>query len=512
MLILGSPQPWHQNGLKKAFIAICGFWRANSTPSPHTSQVTVSSVGLVRQPAVDLTGTTGRNGGINFPQSIVGASAVDGEDAWWTGRPVSQASGCKVEWTGYAQNNILTPYHLGEPTCMGSSAWEPLCTGVIGSLAEAVSSGLGLNNTRERRTDLQSKLQSLKATLVSAELIIGPKEAIELKSGRKQEPATRRRLTPSLSTYPWCQAFGVGEGSVAGQDSTTLGRQLAVALRADGAASLSSLDELVRHARATMFQVSFNQFDAAWKASNAIGVLAALEAYKAVVKETLIVAFNDALLASTTYPDSILLLEVCAGRSQQVKYLHTVWEQLTGKAPGDESRDADRDLKCLMGATKCLFDGARASTSVATTMRSAFEETGNMFSVAGVVAGNSGGPLVVTAPVQGAAAAASPPAISGGAGGAAAAAASPQQKRSRTRGITFQVHMPASSDVIGTSSGSLDQDSHVGHAGSQGTRPASARSPTERQARPCQDGTRKGTRCLQNGTGTNPKGLLTGRG
>ena len=62
------------------------------------------------------------------------------------------------------------------------------------------------------------------------------------------------------------------------------------------------------------------------------------------------------------------------------------------------------------------------------------------------------------------------------------------------------------------SSGSRDQDSHVGHAISQGTRPASARSPTEKQARPCQDGTRQGTRCLQNGTGTNPKGLLTRRG
>jgi hypothetical protein len=191
---------------------------------------------------------------------------------------------------------------------------------------------------------------------------------------------------------------------------------------------------VVRHTRATKFQVSFNQFDAALKTSNAIGVLAALEVYKAVVKETLIVAFNDALLVSTTHPDSILLLEVCAGRSQQVKYLHTVWEQLTGKTPGDESGDADRDLKCLMGATKRLFDGARASTSIATTMRSAFEETGNMFSVAGVVAGNSGGALVVPAPVQGAAAVASPPATSGGAGGAAAAAASPQQKRSRTPG------------------------------------------------------------------------------
>jgi hypothetical protein len=240
--------------------------------------------------------------------------------------------------------------------------------------------------------------------------------------------------------------------------------------------------------------------------------LAALEAYKAVVKETLIVAFNDALLASTTYPDSILLLEVCAGRSQQVKYLHTVWEQLTGKAPGDESRDADRDLKCLMGATKCLFDGARASTSVATTMRSAFEETGNMFSVAGVVAGNSVGPLVAPASVQGAAAAASPPAISGGAGGAAAAAASPQQKRSKTRGSPSKCTCQRPAMSLAPSSGSLDQDSHVGHAGSQGTRPASARSPTEKQARPCKDGTRKGTRCLQNGTGTNPKGLLTRHG
>jgi hypothetical protein len=118
---------------------------------------------------------------------------------------------------------------------------------------------------------MQSKLQSLKATLVLAELIIGPKEVIELKSGRKQEPATRRRLTPSLSTNPWCQAFGVGEGSVAGQDSTTLGRQLAVALRAYGAASLSSLDELVRREQAAQNEVveeerRTNEWARAWSA------------------------------------------------------------------------------------------------------------------------------------------------------------------------------------------------------------------------------------------------------
>jgi len=49
-------------------------------------------------------------------------------------------------------------YHLGDPSCMGSSAWEPICTGVHGALVADVSSGVGVNFTQERRAELQAKL------------------------------------------------------------------------------------------------------------------------------------------------------------------------------------------------------------------------------------------------------------------------------------------------------------------------------------------------------------------
>jgi hypothetical protein len=79
----------------------------------------------------------------------------------------------------------------------------------------------------------------------SADLLISGMEAAELKAGHATESETRRRMTPSLSTYPWCQSFGVCDCVVAGYDATAFGRQLAVALRSVGAASVSDLDKVV---------------------------------------------------------------------------------------------------------------------------------------------------------------------------------------------------------------------------------------------------------------------------
>ena len=94
----------------------------------------------------------------------------------------------------------------------------------------------------------------------------------------------------------------------------------------------SDMDEVIRQSRASKFRAIFDQFDGAWVEPNALGVFSALEAYKTAVGETLAASCNDALSAAATYPDSILLREVCAGRWQQLKLLPTVWDQLSGKS------------------------------------------------------------------------------------------------------------------------------------------------------------------------------------
>jgi hypothetical protein len=136
-------------------------------------------------------------------------------------------------------------------------------------------------------------------------------------------------------------------------------------------------------------------------------VVAALELLKLAVKDTQTVAFSDAPVH------------------------HDVWEQLIAKSQFGVATGAHTAMRTvissMMGATKCLLDGVRASTSIATTMLSASEKTGSMFSVA-IAVGNSGGAPVVQAPVQDAAAGAAPPVTSGGAGSLAAGATPPQQK------------------------------------------------------------------------------------
>ena len=438
-------------------IAVCKSWReATAQPVPMVQANVPPPI-----PGTQLRGqslaTTTLAGGIVLPQRVAGDVAIGGDDAWWIDTSISVSSGSKVELSGFAQNNILSPYHLGDASCMGSSAWEPVCTGVHGALAAAVASGVGSNDTKERQADLKAKILSLKVTTQLADLLLSGKEAAELKVGRKTESATRRRITPSLSTYPWCQSFGVGEGMVTGYDAASLGRQLAVALRADGSASVSDLDEIVRNTRASKFRAIFDHFDVAWTSENAVGVLSALEEYKIAVRDTLAVSFNDALNAATTYPDSILLREVCAGRGQQFKLLHTVWDQLSGKSVfgssvGATSAQTERQLQFTMGGAKCLFDGARTSTSVAATMQATYEAAGSMFS--------SPSGAAVAGRVHGAA----PIATSGGsgggsttvsvAGGGSASTPAPQStKTKRTRGVVIQVHMPVSADIIGTKIG-----------------------------------------------------------
>ena len=200
---------------RAACIAICSSWRGISiglhvVSGQQQGQTPVQSQGQMQAPpnpviVSPLVGVAHVRGTIVLPQRILAEAVIGGEDVWWVESAGGASSGSKVEWTGNAQNNVLTPFHLGDQAIMGSSVWEPLTTGVFGALRNALVSGVGKDDTPLRRTELQAILLAAKCTFVDAELLIDPSEATALKACRKQESATRRRLAPSLASYPWLQ-------------------------------------------------------------------------------------------------------------------------------------------------------------------------------------------------------------------------------------------------------------------------------------------------------------------
>ena len=440
---------------RTACIAICSAWRGISTgqlaarssfqqqAQPQSPSLVGVTVGNPATNAAPIRRT------VTLPQRILAEAVIGGEDAWWVEAVAGGAGGSKVEWSGHAQNNVLTPFHLGDPTVMGSSVWEPIATGRLGALKDAVASGVGSNDTPSRREDLQAILMAAKCTFVDAELLIGSTEATALKAGRKQETATRRLLAPSLSSYPWLQTLGVMESTKAGSDSLIMGRQIAVALRSEGVVSLNEIQGMVRQVRADKFQAIYAQFDAGWTALNPVVVISAMDAFKVLVKDRITVAFNAACTSASTFPDSLELREICAGRHQQLIQLPALWDQLSGKLQTSEASGGasdDSDLAFRMGWIKSLFDGARASTSIAASMRATFVEIGGGFSstpVASSAGSSSGGQPA------GSGGAAGTGTRSAGAPAAAGSTGGTPRSKGTPRGMKVGVHLPASIDVVG---------------------------------------------------------------
>jgi hypothetical protein len=305
--------------------------------------------------------------------------------------------------------------------------------------------------------DLQAILLATSATVVDADLIIDAVEAAALKAARKQEPDRRRKATATLASYPWLQAFGGVANLKGSADSLTMGKQLAVALRADGAESLGEIQDWVRQVRAAKFQSVFALFDTAWAALNAVAVVAALEAFKELVKDTLTLSYNEALAACRTFPASIQLREVCAGRQQQLKQLPTIWDQLSVKtrsiACGAAGSDPDSDLAWKMGWIHLLFDGARTSTSVVASIRTIAEEKGGGFK-AGFSGGIRSAPGATVTPGPGSGGS-STPAVGAGGGpvtrtaGAGGIGAPKVVAPAKSAVVMVGVHYPISKDVIG---------------------------------------------------------------
>ena len=140
-----------------------------------------------------------------------------------------------------------------------------------------------------------------------------------------------------------------------------------------------------------------------------------------------------------------------------MKLLPTVWEQLSGKSVfggslGGAGANSDRQLQFAMGAAKCLFDGASASTSVAATLQATYEAAGSVFSVPSGVVVVSSGPAVAPTYAGGMSGGGSPTVSAAGGGSTPSPAPSPSMSK-RTCGVVFQVHMPVSADISGNKIG-----------------------------------------------------------
>ena len=181
-----------------ACMAICSVWQGRLAPQLGAGRPAVAAGPVSLLPAQSGSTACIVAGGIALPSPISAAAVPSGEAPWWV---LSGAGGArKVEWTGLAQNNVLAPYHLGEPATLGSSAWEFITAGVQGALLEAVSEGVGAGDSPQRRLDLQAILLATSATVVDADLLIDAVEAAALKAARKQEPDRRRKATATLAS------------------------------------------------------------------------------------------------------------------------------------------------------------------------------------------------------------------------------------------------------------------------------------------------------------------------
>ena len=437
-------------------LGICSVWRSQRAQQDSVSAARPGA-GVVPLAAISSSTGSGSGSGVVLPPAVVGAVVLGGAAPWWV---ASGAGGpLKAEWTGLAQNNILSPYHLGEPTTMGSSVWELITVGSPGALQAAVLEGVGISDSPQRREDLQVILLAAGCTVVDADLLIDTAESTTLRAARKQEPEKRRKATATLSSYPWLQAFGgLANLKGSGSDPFTMGKQIAVALRSNGVLSVGEMQGWVHEIRAAKFQAVFLRYDIALGALNAVAVGSALEALKELVKETITLKFNEALGSCRTFPASIHLREVCAGRQQQLTQLPIVWEQLSVKtqslASGAAGGDFDSDLEWRMGWIILLFDGVRASTSVAASVRAVAVEKGGLFRTA-ARAGVQSTPA--TAPGAVSSGSAMPPA--GNAGGSvprasgslsAPGAGAPRvAKPARISPVMVGVHFPTSKEVIG---------------------------------------------------------------
>jgi len=182
--IWGFRPPWHLNGRWTFALQSAVFGAGGRAPiSPYLGAVGRAAASSWTTASGHLAGQHGAGlGGGFLPQRV---AAVGGDDTWWIGtstnvpvsswrrsaslQSVATTPGGSAPCRSASLQSVATTtrgsaplqacqYHLGDPSCMGSSAWEPICTGVHGALVADVSSGVGVNFTQERQAELQAKL------------------------------------------------------------------------------------------------------------------------------------------------------------------------------------------------------------------------------------------------------------------------------------------------------------------------------------------------------------------
>ena len=460
--------PWHYlgraagpgAGVTAAIVgAAVGTGGSAMAPPIAASPATMAGAALVGA------GTGGGRDIFLLPSTSV--LAMKGSDMpWWRESAAGGSSCAKQLYTGFAQNNILSPHYLGEISVYGSSVFEKLIVGSEGSMTEAIRTGCGADKSAKTADTLRALLSATLELVVDADALLTTEEVDELKAARKAEAVDRRRATGPFSAYPWLQSLAEGRRHVGWGDPFTLGRQMAVALRVDAPNKGIRLDILARVTREQKLNQILQDFTDGYQAGDIVAVLSAFEKFKEMAKVALRAAFNEARQLAINFPECVEIREVCAGRQLQLERLHLVWMQLSSTPEDREggSNNPGGGSAWLAGCLWQFMGGVRAPIQSAahvpaiTGRVGTFGAAGN-WSVAvqppapaaqtGGAAGGSRG-CCVPAPTTGPGSShGTPPAARGaGIGGTASGRIGPGTRGGG--GLLVGMHFPASKQIVGT--------------------------------------------------------------
>jgi len=271
----------------------------------------------------------------------------------------------RVDTTDFAQHSILGHNGLGPAERPGATTWAELfSSGSTGSyLGYVVSEGLAPGASKIAHDDLRAALLRFIPLYVEPMEQITAVERLELKDARKAENHKQRTAAPSLAGVPWLQRLVADPAR--GVDPWLMGRRLAVAVRVDATPLVDKSWETSSRRDERAKVVKRLQQDIG--SGNVAAVLLAVQAFKTHIEKTARTVYNEAHSLTTSYPQCIQMLEMCAGRHQQRDQLTLMWDQMTIASAIREEGQDDSD-EWLVGFWSRFIEGFVATSSSSVTV------------------------------------------------------------------------------------------------------------------------------------------------
>ena len=404
-------------------------------------------------------GLAGRLQPPQLEQSELEATSIP----WWhapapptAGRPVA------VETTTVAHHNILAPFTCSPPGMPGASNWNELTVNSGSLLHWVVQDGLSpctgnLVATATERLELTALLARAVLLYVDPEQLISSEEITRLRLSRKSEDPKRRTACPSLAGFPWLQRLALEPSGT--RDPRDLGRRVAVAFRLHTAKqSTFSINNFLREAIVKENESLLKKILSEIQSASIAQMYLAIGEYQAHVMRRAREAYADARAAQIRWPRCQQLLEMSAGRHQQMVQLPSMWADLTALFTTASNAHPGHEERCLLGSWALFFEGTQAPGTADTSADAAIMLRG------GMALGSGGGHGAATGIAQ------PPPGTSGGAakasagtGGAVSGVASSGGTKSASGAGTgqaanpaammYRVHCPFSETIVGNSIG-----------------------------------------------------------